>query len=46
MISIYYGEDASEEKAEELAAAVEELYPDCEVELTEADSRFIITLFL
>lgn len=33
VISIYYGEDASEEKAEELAAAVEELYPDCEVEL-------------
>lgn len=33
VISIYYGADASEEKAEELAASVEELYPDCEVEV-------------
>lgn len=33
IISIYYGADASEEKAEELAAALEEKYPDCEVEI-------------
>lgn len=33
VISIYYGADTSEENAEELAASVEELYPQCEVEL-------------
>lgn len=34
VISIYYGADTSEEKAESLAASVEEKYPDCEVELS------------
>ena len=33
VISIYYGSDATEEKAEELAATLEEKYPDCEVEV-------------
>ena len=33
VISIYYGADASEEKAEALAATLEEKYPDCEVEV-------------
>ena len=33
VISIYYGCDASEEKAEALAAVLEEKYPDCEVEV-------------
>ena len=33
VISIYYGADASEEKAEELASTLEEKYPDCEVEV-------------
>ena len=33
VISIYYGADTSEESAEALAASVEELYPDCEVEV-------------
>ena len=33
VISIYYGADISEESAEALAASVEELYPDCEVEI-------------
>ena len=33
VISIYYGADTSEENAEKLAASVEELYPECEVEL-------------
>ena len=33
VISIYYGADTSEENAEALAASVEELYPDCEVEI-------------
>lgn len=33
VISIYYGSDASEEKAEDLAAMLEEKYPDCEVEV-------------
>mgnify|MGYP005794995073 CR=1 FL=1 len=34
VISIYYGADVPEEDAEKLAAAVEEKYPDCEVELS------------
>lgn len=33
VISIYYGADTSEEDAEALAASVEELYPDCDVEV-------------
>ena len=33
VISIYFGADVEEEEAEELAAAVEEAYPDCDVEV-------------
>ena len=33
VISIYYGADTEEAEAEELAAAIEEEYPDCDVEL-------------
>ena len=33
LISIYYGQDYSEENAARLAQAVEEQYPDCDVEL-------------
>lgn len=33
MISIYYGSDVEEEKAEEIAELMEEMYPDCDVEL-------------
>lgn len=33
VISIYYGADVEEEKAEAIAEKVEELYPDCDVEL-------------
>lgn len=33
LISIYYGEDISEEDAEELAESIEEKYPDVDVEL-------------
>lgn len=33
VIGIYYGADATEEDAEELAAFIEENYPDCEVEV-------------
>ena len=33
VISIYYGADTDESEAEELAAALEEAYPDCDVEL-------------
>ena len=33
VIGIYYGSDATEEDAEELAAFIEEEYPDCEVEI-------------
>ena len=33
LISIYYGADTDQAEAEELASAVEELYPDCDVEV-------------
>lgn len=33
VVGIYYGADAAEEDAEELAAFIEENYPDCEVEV-------------
>lgn len=33
LISIYYGEQVAEEKANELLSAVEEKFPDCDVEL-------------
>lgn len=33
LISIYYGEDMKQEEAEKLAEQVEELYPDCDVEV-------------
>ncbi len=33
LVSIYYGEDVSEEEAEAVAARIEELYPDVEAEL-------------
>ena len=33
VISVYYGADIPEEEAEELAASLEEEYPECEVEL-------------
>lgn len=33
VISIYYGTDASEEQAQELASVLEEKYPDCEIEV-------------
>ncbi|WP_405725951.1 DAK2 domain-containing protein [Anaerotignum sp.] len=33
VVGIYYGADATEESAEELAAFIEENYPDCEVEV-------------
>ena len=33
LISIYYGADMSEEDAENLGAEVEELYPECDVEV-------------
>ena len=35
LISIYYGEEYSEEDASKLAAALEEQYPDCSVEVVE-----------
>ena len=33
VISVYYGADTSEEAAEALGSALEEAYPDCEVEI-------------
>ena len=35
IISIYYGADVTKEDAEEIAAYVEEQYPDCDVELQD-----------
>ena len=35
IISIYYGSDVTAEDAEQLAARLEELYPDFDVELHE-----------
>ena len=33
LISVYYGSDVEESDAEELAAKLEEAYPDCDIEL-------------
>ena len=33
MISVYYGSDVKEDEANEIAAYIEEKYPDCEVEV-------------
>lgn len=35
IVSIYYGSDSDEDSANELAAAIEEKYPDVEVEVTD-----------
>ena len=35
LISIYYGEDVSQEEAEELLSKVQEEFPDCETELND-----------
>ena len=35
IISVYYGEDISEEEAEDLSNKLSEKYPDCEVELNQ-----------
>ncbi len=35
LISIYFGEEYGEDKASELAQALEEMYPDCSVEVIE-----------
>lgn len=35
LISIYYGSDFDAEQAEALAAEIEELYPDCDVEVND-----------
>ena len=45
IISIYYGADVTEEDAEQLCERLEELYPDFDVEINQADSRFITTWF-
>ena len=45
LISIYYGEEVSEEEAEKFAGEIEELYPDVDVDIQLADSRSI-TMFL
>ena len=33
LISIYYGEDITEEDAQKLSDHLSEIYPDCEIEL-------------
>ena len=35
VVSIYYGEGADEEKANALGSAIEDKYPDLEVEISE-----------
>ena len=35
VISIYYGEDVSEEDAEALGEELTEAYPDCEIEVNQ-----------
>lgn len=35
IISVYYGEDVSEEDAEALSDSLTEKYPECEVELNQ-----------
>ena len=35
VISVYYGADTSEEAAEALGSALEESYPDCEIEINK-----------
>ena len=35
IVSIYFGSDSSEEAAEDLAATIEEKYPDVEVEVND-----------
>ena len=35
IVSIYYGSDSSEESASEIAALIEEKYPDVEVEIND-----------
>ena len=35
LISVYYGQDVKEEEAEGLVEALEEEFPDCDVELQE-----------
>ena len=34
LICLYYGEDSSEEEAEEICAELEALYPDCEISIS------------
>ena len=35
LISVYYGQDLSEEEAEALGEAIEDAYPDCDVEIND-----------
>lgn len=37
LISVYYGEDVTEEKAEALVKKAQEAFPNCEVELNDGD---------
>lgn len=46
LISIYYGEDYSEEDAEHLSKELSEKYPVVTLKLTVVVSRSIIALFL
>ena len=45
VISIYYGADTEEAEAEELASALEEAYPDCDVELNAGEQPFLILCY-
>ena len=45
LISIYYGEDMSEEDAESLGEKIEQAYPDCDVEVNYGGQRFTTVSF-
>ena len=46
IVSIYFGSDSDEDSANELAAAIEEKYPDVEVEVNDGGQQSTIMLFL
>ena len=46
IVSIYFGSDSDEDSANELAAAIEEKYPDVEVEVNDGGQPIYYMLFL
>ena len=46
LISLYYGEEVSEEEAEKFAGEIEELYPDVDVDIQFGGQRSITMCLL